>query len=247
MVEKPPFRWPLNSLSSGQSLPTAGPPQSPKVLQVSREFPEVRVQPVEHDQMVVTQSILPETVYRYKTLLYDFSSFIPLETEVISGLNTLSKFYGQKVRTTVKTVMTAQQCHSSCFSSEGKVITDRSLADTSLKAGTRFWLKPGRETTEVTKHCPGVVAGLSAKYMLELKAKDKTSPCTLFHLTSEPDSHFAPTCAAEQVHLNNTIATFGNMTHKRQCSLQCLTTENCDAFEWQPTNRKQLFSWPGPF
>ena len=64
----------------------------------------MHIQPVGHDQMIVTQSILPETVYKYKTLLYDFTGFIPLERQVedktrqvIKGLDSLSQFYGQKV------------------------------------------------------------------------------------------------------------------------------------------------------
>ena len=130
----------------------------------------------------------------------------------------------------LKSEMTAQQCHS-CFLLIGEVIIDQALADASLKEGTRFWLKPGCEATEVTKHCPGVMAGVLAKYMLELHARDKTRPCTLYHVTSEPVSHFFPTCVADHVHLNETIETFDNLTHRQQCSLYCLTNENCNAFE----------------
>ena len=237
--EKPPFQWPAAKTPDRQTgnFPTSVRLESPEVMQAAREFPEVRMQAVDHDQMVVTQSILPETVFRYKTLLYDFSSFVPLETEILKGLDNLSQFYGQKVRTTVKSDMTAQQCHASCFADEGEVITDRALADASLKTHTRFWLKPGRQATEMTKHCPGVMAGTSARYMLELKARDKTEPCTLYHLTNEPASHFFPSCAMEQVHLNNVTDLHLNLTHRRQCSLECLTNESCNAFEWQPTEQ----------
>ena len=209
----------------------------PAVIETEHEFPNQNIQQIHNDRLIVTHSIIPETIYDHKTFLYDFTKFLPLEGEIRQGLSRLVSFYSSPVRVTIKSEMTALACHESCFEDDTRVLSDKNKADRILKNSTNFWLRPSRVDSHFLNNCPGTMPGRSAHFILQATAGADINQCELLHLSNESTAHYEPTCISRDALLVNVTRNISHLRRQEDCSLECLTDQTCNTFTWMYTKQ----------